>query len=216
MSHLGGKQTFVGATICQPDRIREGGAMRGNSGLSSLLFAVFAILGSSPANSAALGTDAASAHSDLWVTRAGGLARAKHAIEQCLTKARDGPDLPSYSCIRAAYTVCEDEHGTSQRDMNECSALSYEAWNVRIVDTLASFASAKGADTRLGSKAEEAKRQLFQSQRRWIEWNAADCELQAKGTEGGSIRPFTISICLSDHAAVRAIDLQRLVDWWLG
>jgi uncharacterized protein YecT (DUF1311 family) len=142
--------------------------------------------------------------------------RASQAIEQCMTSAREGPDLSAYSCIRAAYTACEREHGTSQRQLNECSAWSYRAWTARIDGTMASFASAKGTDTRLGLKAEEAKRELVESQQRWSEWIAAECELQAKGTEGGSIRPFTISICLSDHAAVRAIDLQRLIEWWLG
>jgi uncharacterized protein YecT (DUF1311 family) len=190
--------------------------MRGAYGLLTVMFGTLVLLAPGDHTSAATAPDPSPAHNDPWATQADGLVRAKQAIEQCLTSAGEGPGLPTHSCMRAAYTACEREHGTSQRDMNECSALSYEAWNARIADTMASFASAKSADTRLGPKTEEAKHQLVESQLRWSEWNAADCELQAKGTEGGSIRPFTISICLSDHAAMRAIDLQRLIEWWLG
>ena len=179
-------------------------------------FATFVLIAASGPASAAAAPHPSPAPHDSWETQAGGLERAKQVIEQCLTSAAERPDLPTHSCIRAAYTACEREHGTSQRDMNECSAMSYAAWNGRIADTMASFVSAKGVDTRLGPKAEEAKHQLVESQQRWSEWNAADCELQAKGTEGGSIHPFTVSICLSDHAAVRALDLQRLIEWWLG
>lgn len=190
--------------------------MRSGSGLLAIVFGTLALLSASGAVSAKSAPDSDQTRNDPWATQADGVERAKQVIERCLTSAGEGPHLPMHHCIRAAYAACEDEHGTSQRDMNECSAMSYEAWTARIAATIVLFVSAKDSDTRLGPKAEEAKQQLVESQQRWNEWSAADCELQAKGTEGGSIRPFTISMCLSDHAAVRAIDLQRLIHWWLG
>jgi uncharacterized protein YecT (DUF1311 family) len=152
------------------------------------------------------------ARNDPWATQTGGLERASQAIEQCLISAGKGPNVPALTCIRAAYSACEDEHGTSQRQLNECSSFSYQAWKARIADTIALIATAKATTTRFGSRAKEAKLQLIESQKRWNEWNEVDCKLQAIGTEGGSIRPYAISICLSDHAAQRAIDLQRLIE----
>jgi uncharacterized protein YecT (DUF1311 family) len=185
-------------------------------GLPALMLSSSALFAAGDVASLAVGAEAKSARANAWLTPAGGLERANQVIGQCLAQVDQTPRQSRYSCVRAAYEACEIEHGTSQRDMNECSALSYEAWNARIADVMASVARAKSSETRLGLKAEEAKHQLVESQLRWSEWNAADCELQAKGTEGGTIRPFAISICLSDHAAVRAIDLQAIIERWLG
>ena len=157
-----------------------------------------------------------SGSADPWAKQANGLFRANQVIEECLVAAGEGPDLPRYSCIRAAYKVCEREHGTSQRDISECAAISRSAWEARIASMISRFLSAKSAETRLRASTEEAKQQLVSSQRRWKEWSVADCEIQAKGTENGSTHSFSKSICQSDHAAMRAIDLQRLIDWWLG
>lgn len=182
-------------------------------GLSALMLSSFALSATSVSPVPAAGSK--SARADPWATRTGGLKRANQVIERCLTHANETARQTRYSCVRVAYETCELEHGTSQHDLNVCAALSHEAWNSRIADVMANFARAEGSRTRLGLKTEEAKRQLVESQRRWSEWSMADCELQAKGTEGGSIRPLWISSCLSDHSAVRAIDLQAIIDWWL-
>ena len=189
--------------------------MHGKCGLSFGMFGMVMLVAPIDLTRAATVPEPSPPHQDLWEKQADGLERAKQAIEQCLTPVGERLTPPA-QCIRAASTACEQEHGTSQHGLNDCSAFSYEAWKARIADTMASFASARRVDTRLGVKTGEAKRQLVESQRRWRKWNALDCEVQAKGTEGGSIRPFTKSICLSDHAAARAIDLQRLIGWWLS
>lgn len=155
------------------------------------------------------------AHKSSWATEAGGVRRAKLVIEQCLTSAAQQSKLPA-SCVRAAFEACEREHGTSQHDENDCSSMSYKAWRIRIDDTVAHFNRTKNSNTRLGDVAEATKRRLVESQVQWNQWNEFDCQVQAAGTEGGSIHPMTISMCLSNHAAERAIDLQRLIDWWLS
>ena len=184
--------------------------------LSALMLSASTLLAGGGLASAAPTAGSRPARADPWATQAAGLERAKYVIDQCLAHVDGTPRQTRYSCVRAAYRACEDEHGTSQRDMNDCSAFSNAAWEARIASTISRFLSAKSTETRLFAKTEEAKQQLTQSQRRWSEWNAADCEFQAQGTEGGSMHPFATSICLSDHAAVRAIDLQELIEWWIG
>ena len=184
-------------------------------GLSALVLSSSTLLTAGGLASAAP-APSSTARADPWETQNGGLERAKQVIDQCFAHADGTPRETRYSCVRVAYEACEDEHGTSQRDMNQCAATSNAAWEARIASTISGFVSAKGSETRLGDLAEEAKQELVQSQRRWSEWNAADCALQTKGEEGGSIYPLSKYICLSDHAAVRAIDLQEIIEWWLG
>ena len=209
MSAMGGKRTPQTVNNDSAgSHALEGGLMRNALlGLSALMLGL-----ASPAPAA--GSE--SARVDPWVTRTGGLERANQVIDQCFAHTDETPRQTRYSCVRAAYEACEDEHGTSQSDMNTCAAFSNAAWEARIASTISRFVSATGSETRLGDLAVEAKQEIVQSQRRWSEWNASDCELQTKGAEGGSIYPLSKSICLSDHAAVRAIDLQEIIEWWLG
>jgi uncharacterized protein YecT (DUF1311 family) len=63
---------------------------------------------------------------------------------------------------------------------------------------------------------ERTKQQMRDSQLRWSAWNSEDCAMQTESSQGGSIYPFEKAICLSDHTAVRAIELQNQIDWWLS
>jgi len=67
------------------------------------MFVTLALLATSGLAVAALEPNPNSALNDSWAVQADGLERAKQAIQQCLTSAGEGPDLPAHSCIRAAY-----------------------------------------------------------------------------------------------------------------
>lgn len=157
---------------------------------------------------------AAGANPDQW-TDEGGLERAKTEIAHCLERAVGLPErTPREDCIHVAFVVCEDEHGTSQRDLNECSRFSRDAWEARLAAAKSRILAAKPYDPRLGPSADLIK-QVVESQARWEEWNRADCEIQAAFSKGGSIYPLVLNTCRSDRAAQRALELESMIDWEL-
>ena len=143
----------------------------------------------------------------------GGVERAQQVIAQCLEVAERTPPREEKDCVRAAFLACEDEHGTSQRHLNECAAYSRRAWEARLAAAVSSLMSAKTIDPRFG-RAEPRKELFSHNQRRWEEWNSADCDMQHEGSKRGSMHPFLVSICLSNHAAHRALELDGLIWWW--
>lgn len=77
------------------------------------------------------------------------------------------------------------------------------------------LAAGKAEQSRLRSLFDQQRRELVASQKLWSEWNEAECKAQV-GTEPGSMASYDMNLCLSDHAALRAIELEHLVDWWLS
>ena len=101
----------------------------------------------------------------------------------------------------------------SQRDLNDCAAFSRSAWEKRLEAVRAQLLGAKTIDPKW--QAEPMVARLRESDRRWREWNEADCELQAGDAErGGTMRSMRLSLCFSNHAAHRAIELEAQVFWW--
>ena len=156
---------------------------------------------------------AASARVDPW-TYEGGVDQAKAAIAQCLERAESDPAITPASCVRAAFLTCENEHGNmSQRDLNECAFFSQQAWESRLALTKSRLMAAK-IHPLMGMNPEPRKRSLSESDRRWEDWNKADCEMQTGGSVGGTMHRYQLAICLSDHAAHRALELDGLLFWW--
>ena len=156
---------------------------------------------------------AAPDHGDPW-THDDGVNLAKAAISKCLDKDARTPPDGSERCIRSAYLACESQHGTmSQHDINDCSYFSEEAWKARLVAIRLRLMAAK-AHPLMRESPEPMKRMLNESDSRWNDWNVADCEIQSRFTEGGSMHPLEMNLCLSDHAAHRTLELERWAFWW--
>lgn len=172
-----------------------------------LLTAGLAVGASFALSSPAPAQDAA----DQWTAETG-IDRAKSALAQCSAAA---PDKPSgrATCVLAAFEACEDEHGTSQRALNDCAAFSRGAWEARLAAARSRLFAAKSADSLFGSP-DKLIALLTDSERRWDAWNGPDCDIQAALSEGGSFHRYELYICLSNHAAYRAIELESLIQVW--
>jgi uncharacterized protein YecT (DUF1311 family) len=144
-----------------------------------------------------------------------GFKRAEVVIAQCLERVASTPDTRPGDCVHAAFATCEREHGTmSQRDLNDCAAFSRRAWEKRLDAALSQLLGAQTIDPKFGQAEPEVER-LRESDRRWREWNEADCELQAGDAEGGgTMRSMQRDLCLFEHAAHRALELEVLIFWW--
>lgn len=134
-------------------------------------------------------------------------------ISRCLARADSSPSHDRFDCVRYAMDLCEREHGTTQLALNECTSASLEAWRSRAKAFLNLLLSAKTIDPKFG-RAEPYVEQLRESQQRWVAWNRSDCDLQSAKSIGGSIHPMEMNICLLDHFAFRALELEDLSFWW--
>lgn len=147
---------------------------------------------------------------DSWSDENGTL-RAKAVIGNCLNSLNASQSAGI--CVPRVFEACEDEHGTSQRQMNDCATFSRLAWEGRRADAAKRLMAAKSSGVRFPSPAPHIKH-LVESEGRWDAWNRSDCEMQAAFSEGGTYHRYDLDICLSNHAANRAIELERLIDVW--
>ena len=158
--------------------------------------------------------DPSGATADPWAQGESGLERAKATISQCLERAASTPPTDAQPCVNAVYIACGSEHGTmSQHDLNDCAYFSYLAWDARRSAVRTRLLGAKTIDPRFG-RAEPRVQKLEESARRWDEWNEADCEMQVPSSEVGSMKAMERALCLSSHAAHRALELEALEFWW--
>ena len=158
--------------------------------------------------------DVPGAKADPWAQRESGLERAKATISQCLERAGSTPPTDAQPCVNAVYIACETEHGTmSQHDLNDCAYFSYRAWDARRIAARTRLFGARTIDPRFG-RAEPRVQKLEESERRWDEWSEADCEMQVPSSEVGSMKAMERALCLSSHAAHRALELEALEFWW--
>jgi uncharacterized protein YecT (DUF1311 family) len=150
---------------------------------------------------------------DPWENAAAGERLAGQAISQCLDRARKTPDMLPEHCVRAAYQACEKAHGNmSQRDLNECAAFSQRAWEKRLAAIRRVLLRARGAEGS-GDTNASLRRQLRENEPQWVKWNERDCEIRASFFEGGTLQPFAKQMCLSRHAAIRALELESFNGW---
>ena len=149
---------------------------------------------------------------DPWDGQDLGPKRAAAVIGECLNSARSSPDDDPEDCVNVAFRICENEHGTSQRDLNECAYFSRSAWEARLDKIRARLL---GATVHPNGTEDPVprKRLLSESDRQWIAWNKADCEMQLVD-QGGSMLPMLTHLCFSRHAAHRAMELEDLSFWW--
>ena len=160
------------------------------------------------AAAAALGAD-----KDPWEDLATGNRQADQAISRCLDRANKTPGMLPEHCVRAVYDACEKAHGNmSQRDLNECTAFSQRAWEKRLAAIRLVLFGAKGAERPDDTNA-NLRRQLSENEPQGDKWNERDCEIRASFFEGGTVQPFEKQMCLSSHAADRALELESFGGW---
>jgi hypothetical protein len=158
-------------------------------------------------------TAAQAMNKDPWEDPATGERQADQAISRCLDRAEKTPGMLPEHCVRAAYQACEKAHGNmSQRDLNECAAFSQRAWEKRLAAIRLVLLRAKGAEGSDDTNA-SLRRQLRENEPQWDKWNQRDCEIRASFFEGGTLQPFEKRMCLSRHAADRALDLESFNAW---
>ena len=54
-------------------------------------------------------------------------------------------------------------------------------------------------------------RDFDESQRLWVAYRKSACDFEAGGDDGGSVQPMIILECFQRYAAVRLMDVQRLL-----
>ena len=97
--------------------------------------------------------------------------------------------------------------------MNDCAAFSRSAWEDRRALTAKRLTAAKRSDAVFPSPRPHIAT-LIASEQRWVAWNGPDCEMQAALSQGGTYHAYDRDICLSNHAANRAIELEMLGETW--
>lgn len=97
--------------------------------------------------------------------------------------------------------------------MNDCATFSRLAWEYRLALTTKRLTAAKQSDTAFPSPSQHIA-MLIASEQRWDAWNGPDCEMQAALSQGGTYHRYDLDICLSNHAANRAIELEALGETW--
>lgn len=112
---------------------------------------------------------------DHWTSESG-TARAKAIIESCLSDANNRPS-DRQMCASRAFGACEDEHGTSQRQMNDCATFSRLAWEDRRALAAKRLTAAKQSGAAFPSPSRHIA-MLIASEQTWDAWNGPDCEMQ--------------------------------------
>ncbi|MNB92386.1 hypothetical protein D3C75_394890 [compost metagenome] len=96
----------------------------------------------------------------------------------------------------------ECTNATTQSEMNACSARQYQAADKKLNQTYQ--AASKRADT--------AQRDLLKrAQQAWITLRDADCAFVGSSTEGGSIQPMIVNLCLAEKTSEREAFLASLM-----
>jgi uncharacterized protein YecT (DUF1311 family) len=150
---------------------------------------------------------------DPWEDPATGERQARQAISQCLSRAEKTPGMRPEHCAEAVYQACEKAHGNmSQRDMNECAAFSQRAWEKRLAAIRLILLGPNSAEEPDDTNA-RLRGQLSENEPQWDKWNERDCELRASFFKGGTMQPFEKRMCLSNHAANRALELESFNGW---
>lgn len=108
------------------------------------------------------------------------------------------PLLMSASTARAVD--CKDG-GITQFDMDVCAgrkAAAAEAeMNRKLTAILGCLESSPGSET-----------PLLDAQRAWTTFRAAECRFQASASEGGSVQPMIVRLCIADVTERRAKELD--------
>lgn len=107
------------------------------------------------------------------------------------------PDLLNSSNRAAQPIDCSNPQ--DQQELNQCSAQSYEAAD-RELQTL--------YDQMEAQTSEPGRSQLATAEQEWLEFRAAQCRLEAKPNEGGSLYPTVFYRCMERMTRDRIKQMQ--------
>lgn len=101
----------------------------------------------------------------------------------------------------------------TQADMNQCAAEDYRqadaAMNAQWAETRAAMIAWDTASP--PSDDNGAAKRLLASQRAWLAYRDAACDVEGYSAEGGSMQPMMISSCLAELTKRRTEELKSLV-----
>ncbi|EKF60247.1 hypothetical protein QWE_09131 [Agrobacterium albertimagni AOL15] len=101
----------------------------------------------------------------------------------------------------------------TQADMNQCAAEDYRkadaAMNAQWAETRAAMLAWDKATP--PSDGNGAAKRLLASQRAWLAYRDAACDVEGYSVEGGSMQPLVISSCLAELTRRRTEELKSLV-----
>lgn len=102
----------------------------------------------------------------------------------------------------------------TQADMNQCAAEDYRkadaAMNAQWAETRAAMLAWDKATP--PSDDNGAAKRLLVSQRAWLAYRDAACDLEGYSAEGGTMQPMVISFCLAELTKHRTVELKSLVE----
>ncbi|MBC2774076.1 DUF1311 domain-containing protein [Rhizobium sp. AQ_MP] len=101
----------------------------------------------------------------------------------------------------------------TQADMNQCAADDFRqadaAMNAQWAETRAAMLAWDKASP--PSDDNGAAKRLLASQRAWLAYRDAACDVEGYSAEGGSMQPLMISSCLAELTKRRTEELKSLV-----
>lgn len=101
----------------------------------------------------------------------------------------------------------------TQADMNQCAAEDYRKadadMNAQWAETRAAMLAWDKATPPSGENG--AAKRLLVSQRAWLAYRDAACDVEGYSAEGGSMQPLMISSCLAELTKRRTEELKSLV-----
>lgn len=100
----------------------------------------------------------------------------------------------------------------TQADMNQCAAGDYRkadaAMNAQWAETRAAMLAWDKATP--PSQDNGAAKRLLSSQRAWLAYRDATCDVEGYSVEGGSMQPLIVSSCLTELTTLRTEELKSL------
>jgi uncharacterized protein YecT (DUF1311 family) len=139
-----------------------------------------------------------------WTAEAG--AKTAAAV---IARCTDGGQAES--CAHVAFLRCQQTFGSRDAQvLLNCAGFDRAAWDDRLAAAMDKLQSVM-TQTRRTQPAPSA---MAASQKKWRSWSEADCETQTKATRGAELHPMEVNLCLSDHAAPRALELDQLAALW--
>ena len=107
------------------------------------------------------------------------------------------------SALASSASLADSCKGTTQADLNECAAADYKRSDTALNMAYDSLAADLGARPKQG---------LREAQRAWLAYRDKSCDLEAMGSEGGSIQSMARSNCLTKLTRQRTKMLRGYLD----
>jgi uncharacterized protein YecT (DUF1311 family) len=102
----------------------------------------------------------------------------------------------------AQGTKIDCSNAVTQVEMDRCASSQYKAVDADLNKVYKQV---------LGMVQTQAKDKLRQAQRAWVNYRDRHCQTVGAQAEGGSMQPLLITSCLTELAAARIAELEKLL-----